>query len=473
MLKLGLKMRMPAHFSQNPAAVAAAQAGAARLAGPSAAIAKAADSATIPVLASGTPTAVWKRSATFAALYLVAMIACIALGRLGAQVTPIWIPSAVLAWALFRSEPRDWPIYLSVTALAHAAGAFAVGDQFNVEAVYLVANLASPLVVAALMRQRGYALAFEERAEVFGFLLIGAVVAPAVSAGIVALGALAEGTFSARFAVIWFLSDGLSFIVFLPLFKIVSSNGWRELLAPALGRKVAILFAVLIAAHALASFLPAGGYRVFMTFIIPYLIYVAFDVGLTAARAALAISAVLLLAYALLAPAPADRNLGPQEYLLAVQAFVAAMVASVLPVAVVLQERQRLYETASASLHDAQEAWGELIAAEAHFRMLAEHVSDLILRVRRDGEILFSSPASRTLREDGLDGLNLLALAPDEDIPFVRSEIDALVTTGDFEKPRIWRVRLQDMKGDLVPFEMRATLVTEDEFVAVLHGAPQ
>jgi integral membrane sensor domain MASE1 len=447
--------------------------GAGQLAAAAPTIAKVGELGTMPGLkADESHRGVWARGLGFAALYAVAMIAGVALTRYGAQVAPVWVASAVLAWALLTAPTRHWTIYIALAAIAHIISGVFVGDQAEVEIAFLLANMASPVMLAALMRWRGDRLAFEERAETLRFLLIGGLLAPGVSTAIVALassfGVLA---FNPRSAATWFLADGLSFVVFLPLINVVATNGWKALLTPVTRRRTFLMFAILLASFAVAWLLPASGFRVFMMLLIPYLIYVAFDLGLTAARAAVAISAVLMMSHALFSPAPADRAMEAPQYLLAIQVYVAVVVASVLPIAVALAERQRLYETASQALHDAQEAWGELLATEARYQFYAQSPNDLILRIGGDGVILSASPSAIALLQgvENLAGVRLIDIAHAEDAARVRDMIAALMEGTD--AAGFWQLRFRDMNDAWVTYEVHASLSAPGEIVAVLRVA--
>lgn len=434
------------------------------------AIAKTGNFATMPRLAaSHSPFATWTRATAVAALYAAAMVGCIMIGRYGAQVTPIWLPTAILAWALVTSPSRDWPIFIGLAVFAHLFGSFVVGDQFGLELVYLVANMASPLLLAALMRAKGDQLAFEDRGEVVRFLVYGGLLAPALSAAIAVAPSVINGEFDPRFAAIWFLSDGLSFVVFLPIFKIVASNGWRELLAPDVRVRALTLLGILVVAHAISAFLPPRLYSIFTILLIPYLIYVAFDAGMTAARAAIALSAVLMFCVGLFALA--NRVSDPQGLFLSVEVYVLATVACVMPIAAALEERKRLYETASEALNDAQEAWGGLIAAEAQFRLVADNASECILRLRSDGEILYASPAWKSVTRDpeDLHGLMLTSLVRPEEGDRLTGDIGKLVSDGNFDRSQNWQLHLRDMNDVWRLYNVRATLITTDEFVAVLR----
>jgi PAS domain S-box-containing protein len=420
------------------------------------------------------------RGLVFATLYLVAMVGAIELARFGGQVAPIWIASAIFAWALLTAPYRDWPVLIGLTAVAHAVGGTLAGDQLTMEAVYLVANLASPILCAALLLRRSDALEFEDRGSVFRFLLICAFSA-AMSAVIVGAWTLVStGEFNFRDTGTWFLSDGLSFVVFLPIFKSLASGGWRTLLAPNVRRRSLLLFGILVVALASHWFMPDAFRRIFPTVLIPYLIYMVFELGIAGARGATALTTISFLAYALFAGESARRGLPPVDYLFSVQVYLATMVACLLPLAAALAEKQKLYETASEALSDAQAAWGDLIAAEAHYRLLADNAGDMILRLGLDGAVLFASPACRTLvaNVESLTGRSLADLAHTDDAARSREQLAAFAAEGALDKPHSTRLRLNGADGVARPFDVRITLIASrgkaaDEFIAVLRPVQQ
>lgn len=410
------------------------------------------------------------------AIYLATMLGSLLLTRMGDGVAPVWPPTAVFAYALLTSRPNHWPLLTAFTAAAHILGGLIVGDQIGVEIIYLVANLSAPLLFAALMRWRGDQLAFEERGEVLRFLVFGGLLAPALSAGIVSAQAYLNGEFTTQFASVWFMAESLSFLAFLPIIKALMDGDWRELARPEQRVRAVVLFAILIAAHLVVMSSSATIYRVFMLLLLPYLIYMSFELGLAGARAAIGVSAVMITIYALFTPAPPDRLMSPDTFLIAMQIYMAAIVGSVLPLAVALAEKQRLYETASEALHDAQTAWGQLIAAEAHYRLIADNTSELVLRVGLDGVILFASPAWRGIGADPdeMAGQTLRELIHPDDRDLVREKFGELVATATIDSPKTWQFRLRDMNAEWRTFLASATLVAPnggaaDEVVAVLR----
>jgi PAS domain S-box-containing protein len=420
------------------------------------------------------------RGLVFATLYFAAMVGAIQLARFGGHVAPIWIASPVFAWALLTAPYRDWPALTGFIAIAHVLGGVLVGDQAAMEAVYLLANIVSPIVCTALLLRRGNGLEFEDRRSVFRFLLICIVSATASSAIVGSWTLISAGQVNLRDTGMWFLSDGLSFVVFLPIFKSLAYGGWRELLAPNVRTRAIVLFSILIIAPASHWFTPEGFRRVFPTLLVPYLIYMVFELGITGARATLAITTVSFLVYALFASEMARRGMPPVDYLFSVQVYIATIVACLLPLAAALAEKQKLYETASEALSDAQAAWGDLIAAEAHYRLLADNAEDMILRLSLDGGVMFASPACRTLCADveALTGRKLADLAHADDAARAREQLSAFASKSVLDKPNTMRLRLARADGTVHAFDVRVTLVASrgkvaDEFIAVLRQVQQ
>lgn len=417
------------------------------------------------------------RATLYAALYFAMMVIAIMATRFGGQASPIWLASGVMAWALISSTPRDWPCMIGATAVAHVLGAILVRDRWDVEITYLIANMASPLVFAGLIHWRQGSLEFEDRRSVLR-LLFYAISAAITSSIIVAASSALEGhPYPRNDLLIWFLSDALAFAVFVPLLAIVARGQWRDLLAPQVRARAALMFAILIAGLALAWVLPsAAAFRIFLLLLISYLIYIAFDLGVTGARAGVAIAAVAMLAYALFGPKPVDRQLDAREFILTMQAYVAVMFLAVMPLAAALAEKQRLYEEASSALHDAQAAWGDLLAAEAHYRLIADNAQEMIVRLTPDGKILFASPAWRALTDSpsALAGKALADLADPNDHSAVQAAISGAVSEGALDHPHRVRMHLRDTAGVWRAFDARITLVAPGggdpgELIAVLR----
>lgn len=381
------------------------------------------------------------RALIYALLFIAAMEAAISLARFGAPVTPIWIASAILAWALITAPSRDWVVILGFAIAAHITRSILVGDKPATEAIYLLANIGGPL------------------------------------ACVIGLGTLVDPSrFRAQDLGAWFLSDALSYVVFLPVFKILISGGWRDLLAPALRLKALLLFVALIASLAALWIMPEAVRLPFQFLLIPALVFLVFELGMTGARAAIIIATVGFLLHALTASEAARAGLTPGEFIFATQIYIAAVAACILPLAAALGEKQNLYEAASESLADAQTAWADLIAAEAHYRLVADNSRDMVMRIGLTGAIIFASPACRTLAADvsDLEGRDFGALVHPDERARIASEITAFVKADQLDLPKTIRARLKLASGDWRAFDIVATLVASrgrdaEEIIAVLR----
>lgn len=411
----------------------------------------------------GNITRVALRALVYAALFFIAMELTVDLARYGANVTPIWIASAILAWTLLSSPTRDWPIIIGFFAAAHIIRAINAGDSPVNEIIYLSTNIGGPLACASLLRWSGNALAFEDRASVFRFLLIGGLAAPALSTMIVAIGSfISPERFDLNDLGTWFLADALSYVVFLPIFCSFGSGAWRELFSSRLRVKAAILLGILLAAQIAAWYMPSRLHNFFTIAAVPYFILIAFELGSAGASFAVAILAVTMLGNGLLVPRAPGAPLDTGDYLLASQFYIAAVATCILPLVAALDEKNRLYESASRALADAQSAWGELIAAEAHYRLIADNARDMVMRLDLDGVVIFASPACRTISADvhELEGHEILDLVHEEDVPRVRSEMVAFVSAGVIDRPYNIRMRLRVAAGGWRLFDVIATLIT-------------
>lgn len=419
------------------------------------------------------------RALIYALAFVAAMEAAISLARFGAPVTPIWIASAILAWALITAPSRDWIVILAFATAAHIARAVIVGDKPANEVIYLLANVGGPLACASLMRLQEATLEFDDRSSVVRFLLSCGIMAPALSTCIIGLGTLVDpGRFRAQDLGAWFLSDALSYVVFLPVFKIMISGGWRDLMAPALRLKTLLLFGALIASLAALWIMPEAVRLPFQFLLIPALVFLVFELGMVGARAAIIISTVGFLLHALTGSEAARDGLTPGEFIFATQIYIAAVAACILPLAAALGEKQNLYEAASESLADAQTAWADLIAAEAHYRLVADNSRDMIMRIGLGGAIIFASPACRTLAPDvsELDGQDFGVLVHPDERQRIASEIIAFVKADQLDLPHTFRARLKLASGDWRAFDIVATLVASrgrdaEEIIAVLREA--
>lgn len=418
------------------------------------------------------------RGLQLAAVYFAAAAGCILLMRYGAAVAPIWLASPVLAWALIKAPRSDWPFLVGCAAVAHLGANIVAGEPGPVVAVYLLANMSDAVVAAALLRWRGDTLAFRERDELLRFLVICGVAAPSASA-IVLLAGSALGGFAHDWPLprTWFLSIALGFILFLPIVKAADQGGWRSLWRPNRALYAMSLMGALGALGVTACLFPLDN-SVLLYAITPILVLIAFETGVAGVGIALAFIAALLFAFAWAGYNPIFWRPAPHDMFLALQALLATNSIAVLPLAAALEERQRAYEEASGALQEARQAWGDLIAAEAHFQLIAGHAQEMILRLDAGGAILFASPACGALGHEpiALEGTNFFSHLPETDAARLRGAMGDLVSRRAYNQPENWRFDLRAANGALSPLDAHATLSAasdggDDEVVLVMRAA--
>lgn len=382
------------------------------------------------------------RIGTAVACYFVAAAACIALTRFGAQVAPIWLASPILVFALISTPGRSWPALLSLGAAAHILANMVNHEPATFATPYLVANIAEAFTAAALLRRAKVELTFADRAEVFRFLAICGLAAPIASAVLVKIGLTLTGeTISDGNLMTWYLAIALGLVLFLPLLKAINTRAWGRLLRRQ-PLRAAILFGLLIAACATAMIGPSGIPPLVLIF--PILILIAFDFGLAGAEAGLSLAALLLITGVVLGYRPDFGAEGPREDIVRLQLLLAILSAGILPLAATVEEKQRLYESASHAHEEAQQAWGDVIAAEANYRLLADSTRAFVLRINAHGAIASASASSPFLGFDlhGLEGTSLSDYLDEASATALR---DALVAPDPVEEDgaNILRLRVR------------------------------
>jgi PAS domain-containing protein len=225
-----------------------------------------------------------------------------------------------------------------------------------------------------------------------------------------------------------------------------------------------------------AALTPIPGFRLIL---IPLLAALVFEFGVAGAQAAMAVLTASWLSLALTGHSPAPWYDGdPRQHVVMAQYLAALISAAILPLAVTLEQKDRLTATLTETLEETRAAWGAIIAADARYRLVVDYATEMVMRVAPDGEILFASKRCESLGRGGsLVGANLFALMETADAHAAQEAIGCAMRADLYDLPQHWTYRLHGADGALRAYDVRATLIAPGkkkapaEFVFVLRPA--
>ncbi|MBU7578921.1 MAG: response regulator [Porphyrobacter sp.] len=308
-------------------------------------------------------------------------LACLSLllAHAGDMVSPIWLPNACAVAVLLRAGLRnELPFCLACFIASLAAGV--IIDQSGPTAlVFSIANLAEIVAVLTLTRSAGRTPPDMNRlADLARFVWAGGLIGPMISAMIAVpvMGAnLAQWQAG---AVSWFLTDSMAMVLIVPV-ALLLTDRLRGTLAPAPARPLESI--VLLGGGMVSAFLVFDQTHYPLMFVVqPITLLHAFRLG--SLGSALNVGSVAVVAgvmtFAGDGPIAAASGGGiAQLHLL--QAFVAANFLTGLPVAAILAGRDRMM--------------ARLEAGKREVDLLADNISDAILRYDLDGVCTYASPS--------------------------------------------------------------------------------
>lgn len=400
--------------------------------------------------------------------------AALSITRFGATVEAIWISNALLVWALVTSRTGQWALLVGVSAIAHVVAHLAAGDSLDLTLGVLAADMVESVLVAVLLQRQPGSMRFETRSATFYFLLICGLVGPAVSTAVAWAGTwLTTGApLQTRELIIWFSVDALALVLFLPIIYAIGAGRWQSLRGKFGRVTLAALLVMVIAWISVHSGMP-----LLRLLVLPLLVIVAFDLGVAAVQICLAVAFGAWTALVYLGATPRlFGDVDMRDGLLLVQVLMAVFTATFLPLAVVLEEKQRLNEQLTETLAETREAWGAIIGAEARYRLVVDNVSETVMRIQPGGLILFASPACTALlhADREFEGRNVLDLVHPDERDQIQQRAQQTVADGLFNLPQRWKLRFRGDDGAWYDIIARVTPVQigggAHEFIAVLRS---
>jgi|CXWL01.1.fsa_nt_gi PAS domain S-box-containing protein len=400
-----------------------------------------------------------------AAVKLLALLVAAALvvylsqefSRHGGRVAAIWPLNAMLLTVMVRQSRQHWPAILATGALANLGVNFIMGDS-GLRAIGLTgANLVEVYLCAQLLWRRDRVLDITRARDLLLFCLAAGVAGPAVSA-FIAAGVLTQSAPFIDTAATWYAADALGMFIFAPALLVFSGpqtpalNQARTPLGVAV--TLALIIGVLFLVFAQAS-LPI------LFLVPPVLMFATLRLGMRGAAIGILLTAAVAISCAVAGKGPTQLVDGSDlERVFMLQAFLAVMSLSTLPVA--------------AALSDAVRARSEIVAArvraersEAKYRALADYSTDIVVRLGPGGIISYASPACRIL---GIDpeqaiGRSTLDFVAAEDRAFAEQVLADLFTGAEPDRSLRREYRVPRPDGSVMWLEGNPSIIRNSEGV--------
>jgi diguanylate cyclase (GGDEF)-like protein/PAS domain S-box-containing protein len=282
--------------------------------------------------------------------------------------------------------PRRWPLFLIGGFLGNLTANLITYGGPIASALYSLSNMAG-IVIAALLLQRGsaYGNPLENVRSVLRFVLIGGIVAPAVSS--------VGGALTAHYLFgqplwpsysTWYVAGALGLVIFTPLFSGILSGAfsrWLGEMNPAARVEAAAIFALVILCG-LFTFLVVGYPMLFL--MAPPVMLATFRLGQFGSKISLIIAAVIGVVCTMYGHGPVAAMIADKaSQALFLQFYLAVLLLMTLPVSADLNARRALGR--------------RLAESEASLRLLASESADALVRLDEQGHCLQSSGATAKL----------------------------------------------------------------------------
>ena len=378
-------------------------------------------------------------------------------------IAAVWLPNAIALVLLVRCRFAHPRAILAATTLGNVAASLIAGRSLTFAIGLAGCNTAEiALALFLIGRWCGVQPEMHVLRTQMKFIAACAVAAPIASATL-ALTILQPATFGVA-ASTWFswaLTDGLGMLMIAPAGMIISEPGRRFLkgITP-LGALEWTALTGLLIAGTLGVFIQTQFPFLFM--ILPFVLLHAFRLNTLGTAFAVIQVAVIAIVCTWLGYGPI--NLIEQSLttkLVVLQCFLATSFAMGLPVAAALAGHERLLARVRES--------------EERLALLAENVSDAVMRISFEGICEFASPSAAPLfgaHIDDIVGANVVSLISAEDLPGMREMVLQLQSGSIDSGLYTFRSRLHAERGKTVWIEVNNSLVHDADGAGPGGGAP-
>jgi len=339
--------------------------------------------------------------------------------RVSGGLSMLWISSGVLIGVLLTSARNAWG-GLVLAAFVGNMGARALnGDAwYSVLGLGFASTLDAFLVAYALVRYVGN-VTDPAKVKLVSRIAVGGTIGACLLSGAIAastLAVLGRASFGLMFTE-WFISHALGIAICATLTVVGSSMGLRLFGRP--GHRLDLALSVALVAATCFVVFKQSRYPL-LFFVYPPLLLATFRHRFSGLVFGVAIVAGIAISETVRGSGPffLIPDAGPVERVVLLQVFIASACMMAFPVAVVLTDRALLVRN--------------LRERELLYRTLADHSSDLVMRIAANGWHLYISPSAKDMLgwDPGELARPRLDLLHPDDAANVTREMKTLYATG-------------------------------------------
>ena len=354
-----------------------------------------------------------RRQWLLGAIYALLAAAAVQLTRFDGGVAFLWGSTAILVAALLRTPSRQWSEPLLICSVASFLVTGFLGLGWAAAFPFALINMSEAFIAAFLFRRLADAKdTMASLGWLARFIVAIGIVAPLIAAAGATGAGVLLGFGGSSVMAHFFTGHALGNLTFTPIALLVTGRSARRKTLRSIKarwRDVALVLQLVLVV-CLGVFTQAQLPLLFLPVLA--IILATFRAGREGAAISIAILAIVGGLATILGSGPVQLLGGSiADRMLFLQFYLAATVLTILPVSADLQNRTRVL--------------GKVRLAEAQFRMLAEHSTDIIMHLNVAGHIRYVSPAVERLGGHPpatLVGRSALELVTKEHVELVREE---------------------------------------------------
>lgn len=390
--------------------------------------------------------------AAVATAYFLCAAGAIGFTILSGNVALLWIANAPLIGALLTRPAAERPLHVASCFAASVAASVAVSPYTTLAPVFGVANIAEALIAWTLLRRFGVdARMFLSLRALACFVAAAGVIAPLVT-GVIPAATLAlyQGSDPWLVWMSWGIGHGLGALIGTPIALLaMGGNIYRDRITSraAIPRFVAI--GTLVGAVTALSFAQT---RLPLLFV-PVLPLIAATMAYRVAGATLGVFliAVIGAGFTVAGMGPLDLIDGSEAFRLQFfQFYLAVLFLIAVPFATMIAQNHRLAAAVATS--------------EARYRLISDHVSDVVMTLNPRGQVQFASPSMRDVTghtPEAIVGKSPVELVHEVDRERVRDAYRRVIAEPD--AVHRFEFRGQTATGGIRWFETTARAVRDDD----------